>query len=59
MLGTFFCVALIGVFGSFLGSEIGMSELGPILAIATGVCIVEDAKRKAGRSKGNGADSAP
>jgi hypothetical protein len=51
MLATFLCVALIGIFGCFLGGEIGMPELGSILAIATGVCIIEDTKRKAKRGQ--------
>lgn len=54
MLATFCCVALIGVFGSFLGGEIGLPELGPVLAIAAGVCIIESAKRKVKEGEGSG-----
>lgn len=47
MLATFLCVALVGVFGSFFGSEINLPEIGPVLAIATGICILEAPRRKA------------
>lgn len=55
MVATFLCVALVGVFGAFLGSEFGLPELGSILSIATGVCIIEAAKSKA--KKADGSDS--
>ena len=46
MLATFTCVSLVGMFGCFLGAEIGVPEIGSVLAIATGVCLLEGAKNK-------------
>ena len=52
MFATFLAVALVGVFGCFLGSEIGLPEIGSVLAIATGICIMESSKHKVKSDQG-------